>query len=142
MRLRRLALAGVVLLGWAGASTASPLIPMQARVSLKPQNIVEAARWRHRHRDYFRSERSDDTGGPARSFTDENRSATAEVVPSDLGRRYHRGRFWGGRRDANRDETGGVALSLNRGANRFTPSEVVRSNPRRRGGWVDPPPAQ
>jgi hypothetical protein len=141
MRLRRLALAGVVLLGWAGASTASPLIPMQARVSLKPQNIVEAARWRHRHRD-FRSKRSDDADGAARSFIGENRSATAEVVPSDLGRRYHRGRFWGGRRDANRDETGGVALSLNRGANRFTPSEVVRSNPRRRGGWVDPPPAQ
>jgi hypothetical protein len=141
MRLRRLALAGVVLLGWAGASTASPLIPMQARVSLKPQNIVEDARWRHRHRD-FRSKRSDDADGAARSFIGENRSATAEVVPSDLGRRYHRGRFWGGRRDANRDETGGVALSLNRGANRFTPSEVVRSNPRRRGGWVDPPPAQ
>jgi hypothetical protein len=141
MRLRRLALAGVVLLGWAGASTASPLIPMQARVSLKPQNIVEAARWRHRHRD-FRSKRSDDADGAARSFIGENRSATAEVVPSDLGRRYHRGRFWGGRRDANRDETGGVALGLNRGANRFTPSEVVRSNPRRRGGWVDPPPAQ
>jgi hypothetical protein len=136
MHLRRLALAGVVLLGWAGASTASPLIPMQAGVSLKPQNIIEAARWRHRHRGYFRSERSDDT---ARSFTGENRSAIPEVVPSDLGRRYHRGRFWGGRRDANRDETGGIALN---GANRFTPSEVVRSNPRRRGAWVDPPLAQ
>jgi hypothetical protein len=141
MRLWRLALAGVVLLGWAGASTASPLIPMQARVSLKPQNIVEAVRWRHRHRDYFRSKRSDDVDGAVRSFIGENRSATPEIVPSDLGRRYHRGRFWGGRRDANRDETGGGALSLN-GANRFTPSEVIRSNPRRRGGWVDPPPAQ
>jgi hypothetical protein len=127
MRLRRLALAGVVLLGWAGASTASPLIPMQARVSLKPQNIVEAARWRHRHRD-FRSKRSDDADGAARSFIGENRSATAEVVPSDLGRRYHRGRFWGGRRDANRDETGGIALNLN-GANRFTPFEGVPIQP-------------
>jgi hypothetical protein len=136
MHWRRLALAGVVLLGWAGASTASPLIPMQAGVSLKPQNIIEAARWRHRHRGYFRSERSDDT---ASSFTGENRSAIPEVVPSDLSRRYHRGRFWGGRRDANRDETGGIALN---GANRFTPSEVVRPNPRRRGAWIDPPPAQ
>jgi hypothetical protein len=100
-------------------------MPVQAGVSLKPQNIVEAARWRHRHRGYFRSERSDDTDGAACSFTDENRSATPEVVPSD---RYHRRRFWGGRRDANRDETGGIALNLN-GANRFTPSEGVPIQP-------------
>ena len=49
-------------------NTASPLIPMQAGVSLKRQNIVEVARWRHRHPGYFWSERIDDTDSPARTF--------------------------------------------------------------------------
>jgi hypothetical protein len=141
MRLGRLALAGVVLLGWAGSSTASPLMPMKAGASLKPQNIVEAARWRHRHRGYVWTERGDDTDGPSSGLTGENRSTTLEVVTPDLGRRYHRSRFWGARRGTNRDETSDVALSLS-GANRFTSPEVIRPDPRRRRGWVDPPPAQ
>jgi hypothetical protein len=74
-----------------------------------------------------------------RGFTAEDPSATPEAAPPDLGRRYQRGRFWSGRRDANRDQTGGLALD---GANRFSPSDVVRPDPRRRRGWVNPPPAQ
>jgi hypothetical protein len=144
MRLGRLALAAVLLLAWAGGATASPLIPTLAGISLQSHSDIEAARSRHRHRGYSwdgRDADREDTGGSDRSFNGENRSTTPEVVPPDLGRRYHRGRFWGGRRDANRDETSGVALGLN-GANRFTPSEVIRPDPRRRRGWVDPPPAQ
>jgi len=121
MGLGGLALAAVLLLAWTGGSTAFPLIPLQARISLQSQD------------------QGDDTGGTLRSFTAESPSATPEVVPPDLGRRYHRGRFWGGRRGANRDQTGGLALN---GANRFSPSDVVRPDPRRRRGWVDPPPAQ
>jgi hypothetical protein len=144
MPLGRLALPAMLLLAWAGGATGSPLIPTVAGISLQSHDDIEAVRWRHRHRGYFWSGRDADRGdadGSARSFNGENRSTTPEVVPPDLGRRYHRGRFWGGRRDANRDETGGVALSLN-GANRFTPSEVIRPDPRRHRGWVDPPPAQ
>ena len=139
MRLGGLAFAAVLVLAWTGGSMAFPLISLQGRISLQSQDSIEAVRWRHRHRGYARAEQGDDTGGTARSFTAENPSATPEVVPPDLGRRYHRGRFWGGRRDANRDQTGGLALS---GANRFSPSDVVRRDPRRHRGWVDPPPAQ
>lgn len=139
MRLGGLALAAVLLLAWTGGSTAFPLIPLQGCISLQSQDSIQAVRWRHRHRGYAWGEQGDDTGGTARSFTAENPSATPEVVPPDLGRRYHRGRFLGGRRDANRDQTGGLALN---GANRFSPSDVVRPDPRRRRGWVDPPPAQ
>jgi hypothetical protein len=143
MRLGLLALAAVLLLEWTGGATASPLIPTLAGVSLKSQNDIEAARWRHRHRGQSWGDRGDGdryaTDGSARSSNGENRSSTPEVAPPDFGRRYHRGRFWGGRRDANRNETGGLALGF---ANRFTPSEVIRPDPRRRRGWVDPPPAQ
>jgi len=135
MRLGGLAFAAVLVLAWTGGSMAFPLISLQGRISLQSQDSIEAVR----HRGYARAEQGDDTGGTARSFTAENPSATPEVVPPDLGRRYHRGRFWGGRRDANRDQTGGLALS---GANRFSPSDVVRPDARRRRGWVDPPPAQ
>ena len=145
MRLSRLALASVLLSGWTGGATASPLIPTLAGISFQSHSDIEAARWRHRNRGYSWGDRGDGDryaiDGSARSFNSENRSTTPEVVPPDLGRRYHRGRFWGARRDANRDETSDVALSLN-GANRFAPSEVVRPDPRRRRGWVDPPPAQ
>jgi hypothetical protein len=137
MRLGRLALAGVVLLGWAGSSTASPLIPMKAGASLKPQNIVEAARWRHRHRGYVWTERGDDTDGPSRGLTGENRSTTLEVVTPDLGRRYHRGRFWGEGRATNRDETSDVAISLS-GTNRFIPPYPARPSPSPRMGRPAP----
>lgn len=53
--------------------------------------------------------------------------------------RHHRGYFWSERREADRDDR--FALSFN-GANRFAPPDVVRADPRRRGGWVDPPPAR
>jgi hypothetical protein len=139
MRLGGLALAAVLLLAWTGGSTAFPLIPSQASISLPSQDSIEAVRWRHRHRGYSWAKQGDDTGGTARGFTAEVPSATPEAAPPDLGRRYQRGRFWGGRRDANRDQTGGLALD---GANRFSPSDVVRPDPRRRRGWVNPPPAQ
>ena len=112
MRLGGLALAAVLVLAWTGGSMAFPLISLQGRISLQSQDSIEAVRWRHRHRGYARAEQGDDTGGTARSFTAENPSATPEVVPPDLGRRYHRGRFWGGRRDANRDQTGGIVSAL------------------------------
>jgi hypothetical protein len=139
MRLGGLAVAAVLLLAWTGGSTAFPLIPSQASISLPSQDSIEAVRWRHRHRGYAWAKQGDDTGGTARDFTAEDPSATPEAAPPDLGRRYQRGRFWSGRRDANRDQTGGLALT---GANRLSPSDVVRPDPRRRRGWVDPPPAQ
>mgnify|MGYP003694478425 CR=1 FL=1 len=93
MGLGDLALAAVLLLAWTGGSTAFPLIPLQARISLQSQDRIEAVRWRHRHRGHAWAEQGDDTGGTVRSFTAEKPSATPEVVPPDLGRRYHRGRF-------------------------------------------------
>jgi hypothetical protein len=83
-------------LAWTGGSTAFPLIPLQGCISLQSQDSIQAVRWRHRHRGYAWGEQGDDTGGTARSFTAENPSATPEVVPPDLGRRYHRGVFWVG----------------------------------------------
>lgn len=53
--------------------------------------------------------------------------------------RHHRGYFWSERRDADRDDR--FDLSFN-GANRFGLPDGVRPDPRRRGGWVDPPPAR
>jgi hypothetical protein len=144
MRLGRFALAAVLLSGWSGGAAPSPLTATLAGISRQSHDDIESVRWRHRHRGYFWSGRDadrDDADSSARRFSGENRSTTLEDVPPDLGRRYHRGRYWGGRRDANRDETSGIALSLN-GANRFAPSEVIRPDPRRRRGWVDPPPAQ
>lgn len=102
MGLGGLALAAVLLLAWTGGSTAFPLIPLQGCIFLQSQDSIEAVRWRHRHRGYAWAEQGDDTGGTARSFATENPSATPEVVPPDLGRRYHRGRFLGGRRTATR----------------------------------------
>jgi hypothetical protein len=143
MRLGRFALAAVLLSGLVGGAMSSSLIPTGAGVYLKAHNEVEAVRWRHRHRGYFWGGREDreDADIRASSLSRESHSTIPEVVPPDIGGRYHRGRFWGGRREVNRDETSGIALNLS-GANRFSPSEVVRPNPRRRGGWVDPPPAQ
>jgi hypothetical protein len=60
MRPGQLALAAVMLLGWAGGTAASPLIPTRAGASLQPHSDIEAARWRHRHsRGYFWGERRD-----------------------------------------------------------------------------------
>lgn len=53
--------------------------------------------------------------------------------------RHHRGYFWSERRDADRDDR--FDLSFN-GANRFGLPDGVRPDPRRRGGWVEPPPAR
>jgi hypothetical protein len=54
-------------------------------------------------------------------------------------RHRHHGRyFWGDRRGGDRDDTDRLALSFS-GANRQTPPEFVRPDPRRRRGWVDPP---
>ena len=142
MRLGQLVLAAVLLMAWTGGSSAfPPPFATQAAVSLKSQNNIEAARWRHRHRGYSWGARGDDTDGGAPSSAGESRSVTSEVVPPDLGRRYRQGRSWGGRRDANRNATGGLALSFD-AANRFISPEVIRPDSRRRRGWVDPPPAQ
>ena len=56
-------------------------------------------------------------------------------------RHRHRQEFWSDRRPdgGSRDDTD--AYSLN-GAIRVTSPEILRPDPRRRRGWIDPPPAQ
>ena len=84
---------------------------------------------------------ADDMESSGRSSIGESNSTASEDVLPDLGRRYHRGRSWSGQAAANREETHGFALSPAR-TNCFTPSDVARPDPRRRRGWIDPPPAQ
>lgn len=139
MHLVAFALAAV-LLGWTGEVSASPFLATHASISLKSQNNVEVVRWRQRHRNYFWRERHD-MESSGRSSIGESNSTASEDVLSDLGRRYHRGRSWSGQAAANREETHGFALSPAH-TNCFTPSDVARPDPRRRRGWIDPPPAQ
>jgi hypothetical protein len=92
MRPGQLALAALILLGWAGGVTASPLIPALASVSLQAQGDIEAVRWRHRrYRDYFWGERRDsdrnDTDGFAANAYGANRFTLPEVVRPDFRRR-------------------------------------------------------
>jgi hypothetical protein len=56
-------------------------------------------------------------------------------------RHRHGQEYWSDRRidGASRDDTD--VSSLN-GAIRLTGPEIVRPDPRRRRGWIDPPPAQ
>jgi hypothetical protein len=56
-------------------------------------------------------------------------------------RHRYRQEFWSDRRaeSGGRDDTD--ALGSN-GANRLSAPEIVRPDPRRRRGWIDPPPAQ
>ena len=83
MRLGRLALASVLLLGWTGGATASPLIPTLAGISLQSHSDIEAARWRHRNRGYSWGDRGDGDcyaiDGSARSFNSENRSTNPKL---------------------------------------------------------------
>ena len=51
--------------------------------------------------------------------------------------RYRRDYFWNAREGAARVDTNGLA-----GVSRLLPAEDGRPLPRRRGGWVDPPPLQ
>ena len=95
MRPGPLALAAIILLGWAGGATASPLIPARAGVSLQAHNDIEAVRWRHRrYRDYFWGERRDGDRNETDGFAANaygaygaNRFTLPEVVRPDSRRR-------------------------------------------------------
>jgi hypothetical protein len=56
-------------------------------------------------------------------------------------RRRYRQESWTDRRaeSGGRDDTDALGSS---GANRLSAPEIVRPDPRRRRGWIDPPPAQ
>ena len=56
-------------------------------------------------------------------------------------RHRYRQEFWSDRRaeSGRRDDTDALGSS---GANRLSAPEIVRPDPRRRRGWIDPPPAQ
>jgi hypothetical protein len=56
-------------------------------------------------------------------------------------RHRYRQEFWSDRRaeSGGRDDTDALGSS---GANRLPAPEIVRPDPRRRRGWIDPPPVQ
>jgi hypothetical protein len=92
MRPRQLAVAALILLGWAGGAAASPLVPARAAVSLEAHADVEAVRWRHRgYRDFFWGERRDsgriDTDGFATNAYGPNRLTLPDPVRPDSRRR-------------------------------------------------------
>lgn len=92
MRPGQLAVAAVILLGWAGGAVASPLIPARVVVSFEAHADVEAVRWRNRrYRDFFWGERRDsgrtDTDGFAANAYGSNRLAFPDLVRPDSRRR-------------------------------------------------------
>ncbi len=89
---RQLAVAAVILLGWAGGVAASPLVPARAGVSFQAHADVEAVRWRHRrYRDFFWGERRDndriDTDGLAAKAYGSNQLTLPDLVRPDSRRR-------------------------------------------------------
>ena len=58
-----------------------------------------------------------------------------EIEPVRWRYRYRRDYFWSRRGGIERSDTNGFA-----GGSQLLPPEIARPVPRRRGGWVDPPP--
>ena len=144
MRPAPLALAAVLLLGCAGGATGSPLLPTLAGVALKSHGDIEAVRWRHRHhRGYFWGDLWGDRRADRAGRDDAEALSSQPNIDLKATRwrhRYRRDYGWNDQRgdSARRDDTD--ASSSN--ANRLTITDIVRPDPRRRRGWVDPPPAR
>jgi hypothetical protein len=139
MRPGPVALAALLVLACAGGAGGSPLLPSFAGAALQSKVDVEAVGWRYRHaRGYFwRGRRSDDV---ARDGADSLASRSNGDIETTPWRRHRRDYGWNDRARASalRDET--VAS----GATLTGPTAAAAGWPdrRRRGRWVDPPPAR
>jgi hypothetical protein len=139
MRPGPVALAALLVLACAGRAGGSPLLPSFVGAALQSKADVEAVGWRYRHtRSYFWGGRR--SGDFARDGADglaSRSNGDIETTP----RRRHRRDY--GRNDlpgasALRDETDGSGATLTSP----TASAAGWPDRRRRGRWVDPPPAR
>lgn len=71
--------------------------------------------------------------------------SNGDIEPVRWRLHFYRGHFWSARRGPDRDDPGrdgADRFELSVGANRPLAPEVAGPDPRRRRGWVDPPPAR
>jgi hypothetical protein len=139
MRPGPVALAALLVLACAGGAGGSPLLPSIVGAALQSKVDVEAVGWRYRHaRSYFWGRRRGDDVD--RDVADGLASRSNADIETTQWRRHRRDYGRKGRLDASavRDETdaSGAALSGP------TASAAGWPDRRRRGRWVDPPPAR
>jgi len=138
MRPGPVALAALLVLACAGAAGGSPLRPSFVGAALQSKVDVEAVGWRYRHtRSYFWGGRRN--GDVDRDVADSLASRSNADIETTSRRRH--------RRDYGQNDRPGASALLETDASGAaltgpTASAAGWPDRRRRGRWVDPPPAR